>query len=289
MNKHAKITIRPLSKINLTLDVGGKRSDGYHDLDSIVQTIDLSDNLRVELSSAEGIRVSVENAPDVPNDENNIVYKAASAFAAYTSIEVSAQFFIEKLVPSQAGLGGGSADSAAAIGALDRLYETSLSQSDLEQIALQTGSDSGVFVGCGTVRMSGRGDTLLRLPGAPVCIVKPSCGVSTGWAYNKLDERNRDTGKATEKMIDALGSGDIQKICAVMSNDFDDVITQSHAPVAEVKKLLMAQGAIKTMLCGSGSAVFGVFSTREESQMAAEYLKAQGHECYVTKSAFGRE
>lgn len=276
------------AKINLTLEVSEPRGDGYHNIDSVVQTIDLSDTLTVT-RVREGIYVEAD-APDVPCGSENLVYRACRAFLEETGAAGGAKCRIRKAVPAQAGLGGGSSNAAAAIMALDILYETRLSIEQLKKIAARVGSDVPLFTVGGTVRMRGRGDRLSALPDAPrldLVIVKPPVGVSTAWAYAELDRSARSLRKGSSEAIEsAVASGQRERIVKAMSNDFEPVVCAAFPAVALAKNTLTELGAARAMLCGSGSAVFGVFGSREEAAQAADDARRTMPEAQVFVCSF---
>ncbi|MCX8053986.1 MAG: 4-(cytidine 5'-diphospho)-2-C-methyl-D-erythritol kinase, partial [Armatimonadetes bacterium] len=240
------------AKVNLTLEVGDERADGYHEIDSVVQVIDLSDRLIVETAPAGVIEVAVEEG-DAPNGCENLVYKACEAFFRATGVSGGARFGLTKRVPVQAGLGGGSANAAAALAALDRLFGTGLDVSRLSAIAAEVGSDVALFIYGGTVRMRGRGDFIEPLPDAPeliMVIIKPRVGVSTAWAYAELDRVGKHGMQgASEHAELAIRHGDRDGLIASLWNDFDPVVSVAFDEIREAKDLLMRAGARRTVLC----------------------------------------
>ncbi len=263
------------AKVNFTLEVSARRADGYHNIDSIVQTIDLSDSLVVKRSSR-GITVDTD-MPGVPSGPENLVYRACAAFFDETGISPGVECHLRKSIPAQAGLGGGSSDAAAAVVALDILYETRLSQEELARIASKAGSDAALFTAGGTLRIRGRGDSLTPLPDAPkldVVILKPAVGVSTSWAYAELDKMpNRARQCSSDAVERAVLAGDEEGLVRGLSNDFESVVYAAFPEIAAARDLLRGLGARGVLLCGSGSAVFGVFGSRDEASRAAEQAR----------------
>ena len=269
-----EISVPSYTKINLTLEVGPRRADGYHPLDSVVRVIDLRDALT--LRAAERITVTCSD-PAVPCDERNTAYKAAKIFFERAGIKSGAAIHIEKHIPSQAGLGGGSGNAAAVLSALNRLYEANLTTDDLSRMGAEVGSDVPLFFRGPLLRMRGRGEITENLPydlSMSLVIIKPKAGVSTAEAYRALDRRvSIPEFNVSEKMIKALAAGgDVWKY---VSNDFESVCDLPE--IAEAKRLLTGAKAI--CMSGSGSAVYGVYDP-DEARKVYESIK-DGRECYL--------
>lgn len=282
-----KIDIISYAKVNLTLEVSNIRPDGYHDIDSIVQIINIEDELSISKADAGSIDV-ITNAKGIPSGRENIVYKAAEAFFCGTGIKSGAVFRLNKKIPSQAGLGGGSGNAAAAIMGLNQLYDAGLSSNEMAVIASSVGSDAPLFVYGGTVRMQGRGELIKKLSDAPemhIVVVKPDVGVSTGWAYSEMD---RHTGRERRIVSDnvecGIESNDRKSVVSGLWNDFDPVISDALPVVKNIKDSLMDLGAENAMLSGSGSAVFGIFESNYKAELAASHLRSSFKHVYVAKT-----
>ena len=266
---------RSFAKVNLTLEVGPRRPDGYHDIDSVVRIIDLCDN--ITLLPAEGISVSCSD-PKVPCDERNTAYKAAKIFFERSGIASGASIHIEKNIPSEAGLGGGSGNAAAVLEALNELFETGYDNKTLAEMGAEIGSDVPLFFFGPLLRMRGRGEIAEHLDyDLPVSlvIIKPDAGVSTAAAYKALDGRESvaDFNKS-EEMIEALKvGGDVWQYA---SNDFEAVCDLPE--IAEAKAAL-CESAKAVRMSGSGSAVFGVYEPAD-AERVYEKLK-NGYRCYL--------
>lgn len=285
----AKIELASHAKINLTLEVSALRSDGYHDLDSVVQLIDLADELTIVEAPPGVIEVSTRGV-GVPSGPENLVYRACKVFFEITGIRGGARCSINKVIPAQAGMGGGSGNAATAIVGLDRLFGTGMDIGPLISLAARIGSDVPLFVCSGTVRMRGRGDMITALPDAPafnVVVIKPKRGVSTAWAYAELDKRGAlaPTG-ASEEAEAAVKNGDRAGLVAAMMNDFDSVVESAFPEIAAAKQFLKELGARAAMLCGSGSAVFGLFESQAEAEAAADRVRAEAPPFSVYVSLF---
>ncbi len=275
------------AKVNLTLEVGGLRPDGYHDIDSIAQVIDLADTIDIETAAPGILELAVEGC-SVPLGSDNLVIKAAKVFFENTRVGGGARFRLTKRIPVQAGLGGGSSNAALALIALNTLYETAISKDLLASLAALVSSDASLFIYGGTLRVRGRGDVVSEIPDAPclfLVIIKPECGVSTGWAYQQLDQTaSRDGEHWSDKAEAAIRTGDINRLIGCLHNDFDPVITAKFPEIREAKSALLNAGAVRSILCGSGSAVFGVFRTKEDAERAASTLRTTFPEVFLSRT-----
>ena len=288
------LTVSARAKINLTLDVGRRRPDGFHDIRSVMQTIALHDTLEITLTpDRPGVSLAVtgDEAEDVPADTSNIVHHAATRLQALVSDGTPGlAITLTKHIPSQAGLGGGSSDAAATLDAVNSLLGLHLPESQLAEIAATLGADVPFFLCGGTVLAEGLGERLTRLPPLtphwPLVIVKPSVGVSTAWAYGALDALpGRLAGTATDAW---LRSGPE----APLGNDFEHVIVPHTAPIAAALALLHQTNAIggsfTPRLCGSGSAVFcRARSDGEAEELAARVRAANVGKVWVTRTQGG--
>ena len=270
------LVLNAYAKINLTLDVFSKRTDGYHDIASVMQTINLFDTLRFTRTDTSGITFTCDapDAPDVPTDATNLVVRAAQAVldaAGATSETLTGGVAIHliKRIPSQAGLGGGSSDAATTLRGVNTLLDLKLDGAHLKTLATQLGSDVPFFLIGGTAVARGRGEKLTPLPdarGFSLVIVKPDESVSTGWAYNALDTiPDRQSHRATKRMEEALRNDDQDRVIAFQSNDFELPIFQHHPKLAWLHDELMMAGCMAAHLCGSGSALYGILPGRGEN------------------------
>lgn len=273
------------AKINLTLDVLSVRPDGYHEIDSVVQVIDLADELRVSGAPRGTVEVEVIGDAAVPCGPDNLVYKACAEFLRATGIDGGATCILHKRIPAQAGLGGGSGNAAAAVAALNRLYSAQMPVDRLVEMAAVVGSDAALFLHGGTVRMRGRGEDITELPDAPplqLVIVKPDVGVPTAWAYSELDRRGlRGSSWASDVVEAAIRSGDRELLLRSLANDFDAVVTEKSAPVAAARSRLLGAGAETALLAGSGAAVFGVFPDRRAAETARDVIARDWEHVYL--------
>ena len=274
------------AKLNLTLDVLGKREDGYHDLQSVMQTISVRDDIEIDVGTGKPWKLlcSVEG---IPTDERNLAWKAAKVYCDTMKKDPNGlEIRILKRIPSGAGMGGGSADAAAVLRALNRHYGNPLSIFALAELGAQVGSDVPFCVLCGTAMVEGRGERLRKLPDIPDCIfvvVKPEFSVSTPELYQKIDSvaiAHRPDNKAMES---ALLAGDLEKVAANVYNVFDPVVTADHVELNYIKSLLQQYGAVGYQMTGSGSAVFGIVSEFEIAAVLCNMLKDSYPNVFIGK------
>ena len=274
------------AKLNLTLDVLGKREDGYHDLQSVMQTVSIRDDVEIDVGTGKPWKLlcSVEG---IPTDETNLAWKAAKVYCDTMKKDPDGiEIRITKRIPSGAGMGGGSADAAAVLRALNRHYGEPLSIFALAELGAQVGSDVPFCVLCGTAMVEGRGERLRKLPDMPDCIfvvVKPEFSVSTPELYKKIDEvaiAKRPDNKAMES---ALLAGDLLKVSQNLCNVFDPVVTADHLELNFIKSLFYQYGAAGFQMTGSGSAVFAIVSEFEVAAVICNMLKENYPNIFICK------
>lgn len=264
------------AKLNLTLDVLGKRDDGYHDLKSVMQTISIRDDIEIEIDTGKpwSIECSTEG---IPCDERNLAWKAAEAYCNSMKKNPNGLTIrITKRIPSEAGMGGGSADAAAVLRALNRHYGNPLSVFALAELGAQVGSDVPFCVLCGTAMVEGRGERLRKLPNIPECVfvvVKPDFSVSTPALYKKIDEVTIVKHPDHNAMEAALLSGDIGVIADKIYNVFDPIVTADHLELNYIKSICNSYGALGMQMTGSGSAVYAIMPNFEYAAVVCNMLK----------------
>lgn len=274
------------AKLNLTLDVLGKREDGYHDLKSVMQTISIRDDVEIDVGTGKPWTLEC-TAEGIPCNETNLAWKAAKVFCDSLNIDPNGiAIRIVKRIPSGAGMGGGSADAAAVLRALNRHYNHPLSIMALAELGAQVGSDVPFCVLCGTAMVEGRGERLRKLPDMPDCIfvvVKPEFSVSTPELYRKLDQvaiaRHPDNGA----MESALMTGDINKIADLVYNVFDPVVTADNLELNYIKSICNTYGSLGQQMTGSGSAVFAIMPSFEYAAVVCNMLKDNYKQVFIAK------
>ena len=274
------------AKINLTLDVTGKRPDGYHDIQSVMQTISIRDDIEIDVDTGKAWELYCSDE-QIPADSRNLAWKAAECFYATTGKTTTGlSIRITKRIPSQAGLGGGSADAAAVLRALNRHYDNPLSILALAEVGAQVGSDVPFCVLCGTAMVEGRGERLRKLPDMPDCcfvVCKPPFAASTPELYKKLDESAIAHRPDNRAMESALLAGDLEKIADNVWNVFDPVVTADHLELNYIKSICRTYGAIAYQMTGSGSAVFAIVPDFEFAAVICNMLKDNYPQVYIAK------
>ena len=274
------------AKLNLTLDVLGKREDGYHDLQSVMQSISIRDDIEIDIGTGKPWKLLCSEE-GIPTDERNLAWKAAKVYCdALNKDPDGLEIRILKRIPSGAGMGGGSADAAAVLRALNRHYGEPLSVFALAELGAQVGSDVPFCVLCGTAMVEGRGERLRKLPDMPDCIfvvVKPEFSVSTPELYKKIDEVAIAKRPDNQAMESALLAGDLLKVSHNLCNVFDPVVTAEHLELNYIKSLFHQYGAVGYQMTGSGSAVFAIVSEFEIAAVICNMLKDNYEKVYIAK------
>lgn len=274
------------AKLNLTLDVLDKRSDGYHDLKSVMQTISVRDDIEIDLDTGKPWELFC-TMEGIPCDENNLAWKAAKVYFDALGKEPNGLTIrITKRIPTAAGLGGGSADAAAVLRALNRHYDNPLSILALAELGAQVGSDVPFCTLGGTAMVEGRGERLRKLPPMPDCcfvICKPSFSSSTPELYRKLDDTviaKRPDHQAVES---ALISGNLGKVAENIYNVFDPIVTEEHLELNYIKSIFNSYGSVAQQMTGTGSAVFAIVPDFEFAAVICSMLKDNYPEIFIAK------
>ena len=274
-----KVNERAYGKINLSLDVLGRRANGYHDVSMVMQTVDLYDVITLrKLSYRDGIILTTD-VDNIPLDEGNIVYKAIKLVKEEYGIDIGVSADIKKRLPVAAGMGGGSADSAAALRGMNTLFELGLKSERLEELGVRLGADVPFLIKGGIALAEGIGEKLTALPAFPECslvIVKPNVSVSTKEVYEAFDSLTEVVHPDIKKLTDSLGKEDLGYIVKLLGNVLEDVTIKKHGIIDEIKRLLVENGAVFSMMTGSGPTVFGIFENEEKAVMAGERLSEIG-------------
>ena len=265
------------AKLNLTLDILGKRPDGYHDLRMVMQSISLRDDVSLEETECGGIRVT-SNFLFLPSDGSNIAAKAANCFFEETGLPPhNLAIHIRKEIPVCAGMAGGSSDGAAVLRILRRLWGDGLSREQLENIAAGVGSDVPYCVRGGTALAEGRGEQLTDLPPLPLCffvVCKPPFAISTPELFSQVRLRQLRCHPDTAGMQSSLEAGDLEGVAHRLYNVFEDVLPRKYAQVFEIKRTLLDAGAMASSMTGSGPTVFGIFHDHSRAEAAWERLRS---------------
>lgn len=274
------------AKLNLTLDVLGKREDGYHDLKSVMQTVSIRDDVEIDIGTGEPWRLEC-SAEDVPTDEQNLAWKAAKKyFDRIRKDPDGLTIRITKRIPMGAGMGGGSADAAAVLRTLNRHYDNPLSIAALAELGAEVGSDVPFCVIGGTAMVEGRGELLRKLPDMPDCffvVCKPDFSVSTPELYQKIDETAIGKRPDNMAMESAILAGDLGKVCENIYNVFDSIVTKEHLELNYIKSIFNSYGAIGYQMTGSGSAVFAIVDNFEYAAVICNMLRENYPKVFIGK------
>ena len=276
-----QVTVLAPAKLNLALDVVGLLPNGYHDLDMVMQTITLYE--RLTLRRAEEVRLHLPGSW-VPVNEKNTAVKAARAFFRYTGLAGGVEMEIEKHIPVRAGMAGGSADAAGVLVGLNALYEARLSTSELCALGAGIGADVPFALMGGTCRVQGVGDFLKALPPCPPCwfvIAMPSVGVSTPEAFARYDQMGSPIHPDLAAQEAAIRAGDLAALCAAAGNALEHCSGAKETP--HIRAILDEQGALASLMTGSGAAVFGVFDREAKAQAARAALRQQYKQVYLAQ------
>lgn len=256
------VTTEGNCKINLALNVEGKLPNGYHRVKMIMQEVSLCDRISINFGGS-GVHLSCSDS-SIPTDEKNIAFRAAMLFKEKAGIDEGVSIHIEKNIPSEAGLGGGSADGAAVLKAMNDHYGKPLTEGELLSLGLKLGADVPFCIIGKTAIAEGVGEVLTPIENKlrmPVLIVKPEVGMSTPYAYGLLDEKGFIP-VDTDSVASALESGNLEGLLKNMGNVFEQVAKEAAPEVFEIKSALLKSGARSAMMSGSGTAVFGIFDDR---------------------------
>ena len=269
------VTLKALAKINLGLDVLGKRENGYHDVRMVMQTIYLYDNVTINRTKEPGIQVET-NLFFLPVDENNLAYRAAKMLIEEFDIKEGVHITLEKHIPVAAGMAGGSSNAAAVLVGMNQLFQLGLSREELMERGVLLGADVPYCVMRGTVLAEGIGEVLTPLPPLPKCyvlIAKPGISVSTKVVYEKLDSGKIENHPDIDGLLEGLEKQDIRQIAEAMGNVLERVTIEDYPVIEKIKDAMKEAGALNAMMSGSGPTVFGIFEDRKTAREAQIKLR----------------
>ena len=273
-----KIQLKALAKINLGLDVLRRREDGYHEVKIIMQTIGLHDDLEIRKTKTPGIQVKT-NLYYLPTNENNLVYKAAKLLMDEFQIQDGVSIQLKKRIPVAAGMAGGSSDGAAVLWGINQMYGLGLSMQALMERGVRLGADVPYCIQRGTALAEGIGEKLSVLPPMPKCtilIAKPGISVSTKFVYENLhaNDLKPEQHPDVDSMIEAMRQKDLGLLCSRMGNVLETVTIPAYPVINEIKRTMMDNGAIGSMMSGSGPTVFGIFDSPAAAKQAVKAVRA---------------
>ena len=273
-----KIQLKALAKINLGLDVLRRREDGYHEVKMIMQTIGLHDDLEIRKTKTPGIQVKT-NLYYLPTNENNLVYKAAKLLMDEFQIQDGVSIQLKKRIPVAAGMAGGSSDGAAVLWGINQMYGLGLSMQALMERGVRLGADVPYCIQRGTALAEGIGEKLSVLPPMPKCtilIAKPGISVSTKFVYENLhaNDLKPEQHPDVDSMIEAMRQKDLGLLCSRMGNVLETVTIPAYPVINEIKRTMIDNGAIGSMMSGSGPTVFGIFDSPAAAKQAMKAVRA---------------
>ena len=282
-----KLELKALGKINLGLDVLGRRENGYHDVRMVMQTLYLYDQIRMQKTKEPGIRLST-NLYYLPADENNLAYKAADLLMREFKIKEGVDIALEKHIPVAAGMAGGSSNAAAVLFGMNRMFSLGLSQKELMDRGVTLGADVPYCILAKTALSEGIGEVLTEVPMLPDCYVvvaKPNVSVSTKMVYENLHANELERHPDVAGMVEALKQKNLEGVAARMENVLETVTTKLYPLIEEIKQTMKDAGAENAIMSGSGPTVFGLYTEREIAEAAAGKIRAAYglSEVYVTQ------
>ena len=270
-----KLTLKAPAKINLGLDVLGRRDNGYHDVRMVMQSIGLYDDVTIERVEEPGICLEI-NLDFLPTDERNIAYKAAKLLMDEFAISTGVKIKLEKHIPVAAGMAGGSTNAAAVLEGMNRLFSLGLTQKELMERGVKLGADVPYCIMKGTALAEGIGEILSPLPPLPECyilIAKPGISVSTKEVYEELDSKEIPEHPEIDGILEGLEEANLEKIVSAMGNVLERVTVQKYPVIDEIKQVMKKAGAMNAMMSGSGPTVFGIFKDQETAELAQQEIQ----------------
>ena len=272
-------------KVNITLDVVGKREDGYHLLKMIMQNIDIYDVITIEKIES-GIEITC-NKPYVPTDERNLAYKAAKLFKDTFNITSGVSINIKKNIPVAAGLAGGSTDCAAVLKIMNKLFQVNANNEKLMELGVKLGADVPYCINGGTALCEGIGEVLTPLKPFKnhiIVLVKPPFGVSTKEVYKNFDLGRVKNHPETDKVITYMNEDNLYEVAKNMKNLLENVTLKKHKVISSIKSEMESLGAIKSMMSGSGPTVFAFFDDMMKAQRCYDEMKKKYNDTFITRT-----
>ena len=282
------IQLKSRAKINLSIDVLGKRQDGYHLVEMIMQTIDLYDIIKIKEIDIDEININ-SNSEDIPLNKDNIVYKAAKLLKDEFNIKKGIDIFIEKNIPVAAGMAGGSSNAAAVLVGLNKLWNLNLSEVKLQEIGLKLGADVPFCISGGAALAEGIGEKLTSIKGLSedtiILVCKPNLFVSTKDVYKGLDLENIKNRPDNKFLIQCLREGNINLLSKNMVNLLEDVTSKMHEEIKEIENTMLEYNALGSMMSGSGPTVFGLFDNEDDALNGKVELLKKYNQVYIVRSS----
>ncbi|OGL21135.1 MAG: 4-(cytidine 5'-diphospho)-2-C-methyl-D-erythritol kinase [Candidatus Rokubacteria bacterium RIFCSPLOWO2_12_FULL_71_19] len=279
--------LRTLAKVNLALEVLGKRDDGYHEIATVMQGVDLSDRLTLETADALSLHVS---DPALPAGDDNLIVRAAAMLREAAGAPLGARIALEKRIPVAAGLGGGSSDAAATLWGLNRLWGLRWSRARLAALAVRLGMDVPFFLGTGRALATGRGERLKPLPGAggyALVLVNPNFPLSTREVYGRVPAGWTAEARGTRRMVEALRTRSARAVAGALTNNLEAIVEPMVPAIRQMKSALLAAGALGAVMSGSGPTVFGVARSYDHARQIRRRVNRAGWSCWAVRTVSG--
>lgn len=281
------------AKINLGLDVLRRREDGYHEVKMIMQTVGIHDILTFK-EAPEGVLELSVNSMQIPDNDDNLIIKAAKLLLQTAGINKGVSINLEKNIPVAAGMAGGSTDAAATFLGLNELFELSYTKEDLQKMGVKLGADIPYCIMGGTALSEGIGEKLSPLPAPPAAflvVAKPDLMISTKYVYENLHANSLKDHPDIDAMIGAIKDADLHKMCSLMGNVLETVTEKENPIITQIKALMIEEGAIGSLMSGSGPTVFGIFDKEEQAKLCLTKLQEKGlaKQLFVTEFVSGEE
>jgi 4-diphosphocytidyl-2-C-methyl-D-erythritol kinase len=281
------LVLRASAKVNLVLEVLGKRPDGYHELSTVMQAVDLFDRLTVEAAATITLETS---EPALPTDDRNLVVRAARLLQEAAGIEAGARIVLDKRIPLAAGLGGGSSDAAATLLGLNRLWGLRWRRERLVELAVKLGMDVPFFLGRGRALGTSRGEVLAALPGVggyALVLVNPGVGLSTQEVYGRVPPGWRAESDGTKRMLDALKKRNVVRVAGALTNHLEHWVEPAMPVIGRMKAALLAAGALGAAMSGSGPTVFGLARSLDQARQIQRRVNRGGWSAWAVRTNSG--
>ena len=281
------IQLKSRAKINLSIDVLGKREDGYHLVEMIMQTIDLADIIKISIIEEDKIKIK-SNSINIPLDMDNIVYKAANLIKTKFNIKTGVEIYIEKNIPVAAGMAGGSSNAAAVLVGLNKLFDLNLNEEELQVLGLTLGADVPFCISGGASLAENIGEEFTDIEGLHsdtfILVCKPNIFVSTKDVYEEIDSKQIEKRPDNNLLIELLKNNDVNLLAKNMYNVLEEVTKNKYPIIGEIEDTMLEQGALGSMMSGSGPTVFGLYKNKNDANRCKDILQKKHKEVYVVKS-----
>ena len=282
-----RLVLRTSAKVNLTLEVLSKRSDGYHEIATVMQAIDLFDRLTLETAPAISLEV---DDPALPTDDRNLIVRAGKLLQQAAGVDMGARIALRKRIPIAAGLGGGSSDAAATLWGLSRLWGLGWTNRRLAELAVQLGMDVSFFLSTGPALATGRGEKLERLTaggGFALVIVNPRTPLSTAEVYGRVPTGWQAEASGTRRLVEALRTRNVTRVAGSLMNHLEDFVAPTQPVIGRMKAALLAAGALGAVMSGSGPTMVGMARSLDHARQIRRRVNRADWACWAVRTHSG--